>query len=335
VVGQDQATKALRRAVQGNRVPHAYLFEGPAGVGKRGAALGLAMALDCPEAPGDGCGVCDTCRRIEGGIHPDVPTLGPTAASAQILTDEVKQVVALAQSRPHEAAARLIVIDDADAMNVNAANGLLKTLEEPAPRNHLVLCSAAPERLPPTIRSRTQRVRFHALPAEALLSIAARRGIPRERAEVAVALADGSVARMLEAATDEDDGAAWAAVAELRAAVTASGMSRVFDAAQALAVDRERERDRDGRREGRQELSRLVGLLARLYRDALVTAAGAPELALFAERARELAATGVGRLGQALAAIVEADTALIANVNPTLVVERMLLELKRRDVTAP
>jgi DNA polymerase-3 subunit delta' len=327
VIGQDQATQALRRAVAAGRVPHAYLFEGPPGVGKRAAALGLAQALECPVAPGAGCGACDTCRRIEAGIHPDAPILAPTSASSQILIDEVKQVVALAQSRPHEAPARLIVIDEADAMNANAANALLKTLEEPAPRNHLVLCSASPERLPTTIRSRTQRVRFRALPAEALLAIAETRGIARERAEVAVALADGSAARMLEAVA-ADDGAAWQAVADLRAAVTAPAMGPVFDAAQALGSGGG---DREGRKEGRQELGRLIGLLGRLYRDALVTAAGAPELALFAARAGELAAAGTERLGRALTAIVEADTALVSNVNPTLVVERLLLELKRRE----
>src|SRR5262245_34331654 len=105
------------------------------------------MALDCATAPGEGCGACDTCRRIEAGLHPDVPTVAATSLSSQIVIDDIKQVVALALTRPHEAAARVIVIDGADAMNPNAANCLLKTLEEPAPRNHLVLCSASPERL--------------------------------------------------------------------------------------------------------------------------------------------------------------------------------------------
>jgi DNA polymerase III subunit delta' len=325
VIGQDHATQALGRAVAGGHVPHAYLFEGPAGVGKRAAALGLALALDCEEAPGVGCGVCETCRRIEGGIHPDVPTLAPSGP--QILIDEVKQIVALAQSRPHEARARVIVIDGADAMNPSAANCLLKTLEEPAPRNHLVLCSSAPERLLPTIRSRTQRVRFRSLTAQALLSLASARGLPRELAEVAVALADGSAARMLEAASDDDGGAAWEAIGALRAAVTTPGASAVFDAAQALSGDREARKAK----EGKLELARLIGLFARLYRDALVTAAGAPELALFAEQARPLAASGTERLSRALAAIVEADTALAANVNATIAIERLLLELKRRE----
>jgi len=322
LIGQDRATSALGRAVRGGHVPHAYLFEGPAGVGKRSAALALAMALDCAVAPGEGCGACETCRRIQAGLHPDVPTIASTAVSSQIVIDDIKQVVALAQSRPHEAPARVIVIDGADAMNANAANGLLKTLEEPAPRNHLVLCSAAPERLPPTIRSRTQRVRFRALGPEALLAIAATHGLPRERAEVAVALADGSAARMLETAAS-DDTSAWQSVEELRAAVTAPGMSAAFDAAAGFGGERTKE--------GKQELPRLVGLLARLYRDALVTAAGAPELALLAERARALAAVGPARLCRALDAIVEADTALYANVNPTLALERLVLALKRRE----
>ena len=207
VLGQDRVTSGLARAVQTGRVPHAYLFEGPPGVGKRGAALGLALALNCEQAPGRGCGVCETCRRIEAGIHPDAPTFSPDGP--QLVIEQAKAIVALAQSRPHEAAVRVIVVDGADTLNASAANSLLKTLEEPAPRNHLVLCTSAPDRLLPTIRSRAQRVRFRALSDEALLRIAkAAHGLDAQRRRVAVALADGSAARMLEAAR-ADDGAAW------------------------------------------------------------------------------------------------------------------------------
>ena len=317
VIGQERVVEGLARAVKTGHVPHAYLFEGPPGVGKRGTALGLALALACAEAPGRGCGACETCRRIEAGLHPDVPTFAPDGA--QILIEQAKAIVALGQSRPHEAAVRVIVVDDADALNASAANSLLKTLEEPAPRNHLVLCTSAPERLLPTIRSRAQRVRFRPLPEQALLRIAAAHGIDRARAEVAVALADGSAARMLEEARDDDDGTSkWEAVALLRAAVTAPGMTPALDAASGLASDKE----------NKAALPPLVALLARVYRDALVTSAGAPELALFADRARELAALPPARLLRALGAIVEADAALTANVNPTLALERLLVELR-------
>jgi DNA polymerase-3 subunit delta' len=322
VIGQERVVEGLARAVAGGHVPHAYLFEGPPGVGKRATAHGLALALDCPEAPGRGCGVCDTCRRIEAGIHPDVPTFAPDGP--QLVIEQAKAIVALAQSRPHEAAARVIIVDDADALNASAANSLLKTLEEPAPRNHLVLCTSAPDRLLPTIRSRTQRVRFRALTDEALLRIARAHGLEPARAELAVALADGSATRLLEAARADEgaQAAAWDAVERLRAAVAAPGITPALDAASALASDKE----------NKEALPPLVALLARLYRDALVTAAGAPELALFADRASSLAGLGAARLVRALGAIVETDAALLANVNPTLALERLVIELRRREL---
>src|SRR6478736_7289315 len=175
LIGQETARTALLRAIERGHLAHAYLFDGPSGVGKRGAAHGLAMALNCATAPGSGCGACEVCRRIEAGLHPDVVTFGPSGPGGQIVIDDARTIQALARSRPHEAAARVIVIDDADAMNPNAANCLLKTLEEPLARNHLVLCTSAPDRLLPTIRSRTQRIRFRPLPVPALRRLAEKR----------------------------------------------------------------------------------------------------------------------------------------------------------------
>ena len=318
LIGQDLARAALERAVAGGRVAHAYVFEGPPGVGKRSAALGLAMALDCPVAPGAGCGTCEVCRRIEAGLHPDVPAFGPSGPGAQIVIEDIRAILALARTRPHEAPARVIVVDDADAMNPNSANGLLKTLEEPLPGTHLVLCTGAPDRLLPTVRSRSQRIRFRALSPAALGEIARARGIPEARAEIAAALAGGSAARMLEAAAAEDaQGGLTEALAEL------PGAGQLFDAVSAIT----------GEKEGKADLPRLVGLLGGLYRDALAVASGAPELATLARAGdpQGLAAAGVDRLGRALTAIVDVQLALQVNVNPTLALERLLIALKRQE----
>jgi DNA polymerase-3 subunit delta' len=323
LTGQDPARDGLLRAVARGQLAHAYLFDGPPGVGKRAAALGLAMALNCPQAPGQGCGACDICRRIDEGLHPDVQTFGPSGAANQIVVDDAKAVLALARTRPHEGRARVIVLDDADALNPNAANSLLKTLEEPLAGNHLVLCTSAPDKLLPTIRSRTQRIRFRPLSAAALLTVAAARGIPTARAEVAAALAEGSAARMLAAAGEEEDVDPAEALAALRRAVTTPGASGLFDFASGIASDKE----------GKQDLPRLIALLARLYRDALAMAAGAPELAMMTEAspAGALAALGTDRLSRALAAIVDTQMALTANVNPTLAMERLMMALKRQE----
>jgi DNA polymerase-3 subunit delta' len=337
LIGQDAARTALLRAIGRGHLAHAYLFEGPPGVGKRSAALGLAMALDCAAAPGTGCGVCDVCRRIEAGLHPDVPSFGPSGAGGQIVVEDAKTILALARTRPHEAPARVIVVDDADAMNPSAANCLLKTLEEPLQGNHLILCSSAPDRLLPTIRSRTQRIRFRSLDPAALLALGRARGVPAARAELAAALADGSAARMLEVASagDDGDGGPAEALRDLRRAIATPGAAGVFDLAAALAS--QKDKDKDGDKTPKDGVPRLVGLLAGLYRDALAVAAGAPELAVLnaGPEAQTLAAMGVDRLGRALAAIVDTQLALTANVNPTLAIERLAFALKRQEVRAP
>jgi DNA polymerase-3 subunit delta' len=324
LIGQDLARAALERAIAGGRVAHAYVFEGPTGVGKRSAAFGLAMALDCPVAPGAGCGACEICRRIEAGLHPDVPSFGPSGPGGQIVVDDIRAILALARTRPHEAPARVIIVDGADAMNPSSANGLLKTLEEPLAGNHLVLCTGAPDRLLPTVRSRAQRIRFRALNPTALAAIARARGLPEERAEIAAALADGSAARMLEAAADEStDGGLGEALGQLRRAVSTPGAGQLFDTVAALT----------GEKESKADLPRLVTLLGALYRDAMMVAAGAPELATLGRTGdpQKLAALGLDRLGRAVAAIVDVELALQVNVNPTLALERLLIALKRQE----
>jgi DNA polymerase-3 subunit delta' len=338
LIGQDLARAALERAIAGGRVAHAYVFEGPPGVGKRSAALGLAMALNCPVAPGAGCGACEICRRVEAGLHPDVPSFGPSGPGGQIVIDDIRAILALTRTRPHEARARVVVVDDADAMNPSSANGLLKTLEEPLAGNHLVLCTGAPDRLLPTVRSRAQRIRFRALSPAALAAIARARGLPEARAEIAVALADGSAARMLEAAgaktshgegnADDGDGDSenaglGQALGQLRRAISTPGAGQLFDAVQALT----------GEKESKADLPRLVALLGGLYRDAMAVAAGAPELATLARVGdpQALAALGLDRLGRAVTAIVDVQLALQVNVNPTLALERLLIALKRQE----
>lgn len=149
------------------RVAHAYLFCGPAGCGKHTTGLALAAALNCTEAPGEGCGRCASCEKIAAGIHPDVQVLERQGATQIIPIETIrKQVIPQLGLPPHEGAARVFLIEEAAALPSASANALLKTLEEPPPRTHFVLCTTSPDQLLPTIRSRCQRVTFAALPAE-------------------------------------------------------------------------------------------------------------------------------------------------------------------------
>ena len=159
--GQDRVAALLQRAIARDRVPHAYLFSGPAGAPMMDTAMALACALDCEVARGEGCGECEQCSKIIAGIHPDVVTLVREGAAQIVPIESVRnQVIARIGLPPHEAAVRVFVVEEATALAPPAANALLKTLEEPPPRTLFVLCTTAPEQLLPTIRSRCQRVRF-------------------------------------------------------------------------------------------------------------------------------------------------------------------------------
>jgi len=323
LAGQDHAVALLLRAVELGRVPHAYLFDGPEGVGKRSAAVGLGLALICAEAPGKGCGKCDTCRRVLAGNHPDVRVIVP--ATLQILKEQTDEIVRLAGSRPHEAPARVIVLDEADRLNPNSANSLLKTLEEPYPGTHLVLVTTAPDRLLPTILSRTQRVRFIPVRPAVMIPLGTRRGIDAARAETAAALAAGSVGRFFELLGQEGEDERWKVAAALRQAAGARDMGALFDAAMSV-----------GDKEGKETLPEALVLLGRFYRDALAAASGADDLVLLRGRAPELQKLAAAArqhpqllpLRRALAAVLEADTALVGNANAVLAVERMLLEMR-------
>jgi DNA polymerase III delta' subunit len=192
---------ALRAALQAGRLHHAYLFEGPAGAGKAAAAHALAMTLECETRTG--CGKCMACQKVEAGTHPDVLWFDMTPKG---LTERVRELLTTLGFRPHEGRARVIVFDPAHGLapvpeRAEAANVLLKTLEEPPADTHFILVTAEPKRLPVTVLSRCQRIRF-APPAESS-------DVPEAVAGVEQAVAAKSASAMFEAvgelAADRDE----------------------------------------------------------------------------------------------------------------------------------
>ncbi|HEX6988388.1 MAG TPA: DNA polymerase III subunit delta' [Bacillota bacterium] len=161
-IRQSLVRGVLARAVATGRVAHAYLFAGEPGLGQEEAARSVIAALLCAEPdPGGACGRCPACRKIEAGNHPDVLWVAPEGATFK--TDQVATVVRELRYRPVEGRLRCAVLAGADTMTMEAANRLLKTLEEPPGDALLILLAADESRLPETIRSRCQRVVFRPL----------------------------------------------------------------------------------------------------------------------------------------------------------------------------
>lgn len=146
---------------QFERLPHALLLYGRPGLGKHVFAMQLARALLCA-APRDGagCGQCHGCRLFAAGTHPDLAVVGLIEEAKSVTVDQIRALGDFLALRPHTAARKVVVISPAEAMNLNAANALLKLLEEPPLGSMLLLVSSHPARLPATIRSRCNRVFF-------------------------------------------------------------------------------------------------------------------------------------------------------------------------------
>lgn len=144
------------------RLHHAVLITGPAGIGKRLLGELLARSILCRDTvDGQACGSCRDCQLFVAGSHPDLLRIAPEEPGKQIRIEQIRgELAEFVMRTPSMASAKAIVIDPADAMNTHTANCLLKSLEEPAPRTHMLLLSDAPARLLPTVRSRCQQLRL-------------------------------------------------------------------------------------------------------------------------------------------------------------------------------
>jgi DNA polymerase III subunit delta' len=199
IVGQGLALGMLRRALE-SRPSHAYLFAGPRGVGKSEAALAFAAGVCCRVG---GCAECDTCRRIQEAIHPDVDIVSPEGSF--ITVEQIREVNREVALRPFEAAARVTIVLEAESMNKEAANAFLKTLEEPPPHAHFVLVTDAPESLLPTITSRCQRIPFTRTPTPLLAAhLREKFALPEPDAQAFARVAQGNLERARELAASEE-----------------------------------------------------------------------------------------------------------------------------------
>jgi len=321
ILGQVPAIETLERALVTGKVHHAYRFEGPDGVGKEMAAFALAQCLQCTQPrPGNlACRECSACRRvvtrseavpqvpkhpdvllIERGLYPPA-TLGTD--SAETSTINLPQIRKVVLSRigypPHEGRALVIIIRRADELNANAANALLKTLEEPPDRTHFVLLTSRPNRLLGTIRSRTLAVRFAPLPDAVLGSILDKNGVSkaviplaRGSASLALSLADAESLRDKQAFID-------AMTLGLEAPDLAQGLSKL---------------DLKGsdRLELRDQLSWFAQHLASRSRELLASDPKQSE-----------------RHARQYPVVLESMTELERNANPALAVEALVTRLRR------
>jgi DNA polymerase-3 subunit delta' len=355
--GHRRLIELLVRAVARDALPPSLLFTGPEGVGKATAALAMAALINCETAwpppadderlaEWDSCGACGMCRRIaragealrqgRGAAVDAVAWLAPDE-KASIKIEAVRAVIERAAYRPFDGArCRVVVVDDAHALEPEAQQALLKTLEEPPSLTRLVLVTSRPDALYATIRSRCPQVRFGLLGAADVASVLVERcGWTPEQAASAAAMGAGSVGRVLAEAGGPLAGVRRLVLGVLRNAAKARTPSERLQAAQVLAArgtGEAGEKGRGGATASRPEMALRLDTLAALLRDLgiVTTRADARRLANadLADVLAGLAASYDGdRVVRAFAAVGRARAALDGNVGQKVVADWLAFQL--------
>jgi DNA polymerase III subunit delta' len=281
IEGHDDVVERFRRALARGRLASSFLFAGPAGVGKRTFALKLAQAMLCetrPEEAMDPCEMCPACAQVAFGTHPDVLMVAKPEDKAFIPQalfigdDEHRRQEGLCHDinlKPSRGRRKIAVIDDADHLNAEGANALLKTLEEPPPRSVLILIGTTPARQLPTIRSRCQVVRFQPLAEATVAALLVSKGLLSDPAEARrlASHSEGSVRRAMELA----DESLWSFRNLLYQHLSAATLDSVGLAATTAAFVDEAGKEAPARR---ARFRQVVGLAAEFYRQLLRAQSG-------------------------------------------------------------
>ena len=284
IIGNDEVKESLRHLLVSGRMPGSLLFTGEEGIGKKLFALELAKTMNCRTRVGvEACDECSACKRISRSTfppfgkddddkarliwseHADVAMARPYKNIIRVPV--MRELEREANFRPFEGAARVFIVEDADNMNDQASNALLKTLEEPPPTSHLILTTSNPTALLPTIRSRCQTIRFAPIPREAIETfLIEEKKLPAADAQLLSRTSGGSLGRALGTDIDTYRERRDSMLDVLRALTVTGDRAQLLRAAEVLAATKDRD-----------EYERRLDALEGLIRDAWALGLGRPD----------------------------------------------------------
>jgi DNA polymerase III subunit delta' len=331
ILGHRPVVGLLTRAVARGTVPPTLLFDGPSGVGKWQVAQAVAAVVNClapvPGSDGagmDACGTCKSCERMARGVHVDVLALEPDD-KASIKIDPVREVLERCNYRPFEGKRRFVLIRDAETLEPQAQNALLKSLEEPPASTVFILVTSVSGVLLQTVRSRCMRLRFGRLTEDEVAQVLTRSyEVAPAEARAAAALADGSIARALAQSSEELADVRQTAQAFLAQIVGSDDVRQKLEVAKIL-IGAKPERTRD-------EVAVVLRAAQSMLRDCEVLHAGADPRVLanpdlHDSLARLTRAAGGERARRAFASVDRALFALDRNAGSKVVAEWLAMQI--------
>jgi DNA polymerase-3 subunit delta' len=319
IVGHGWAVALLRRRLAESRVSHAYLFTGPPQIGKTLLARTLAQALNCPE-PDPPCGHCPSCRRIASGSHPDVRIIKGEGAGDSIKIDQVRALQREAALFPYEGRKRVFILRRMDLASTEAANSLLKTLEEPPGHVVLILTAADVDALPPTVASRCQRLDLRPLGRGRIETALRERGVDGDQARLLAGLSAGRIGWAIDASREPALLSRRQRELDQLVRLLPAGRVERLTLAQSLGRDPRTSRE-------------MLELWAAWWRDLLLLSGRGDGPVVNVDRLAELRSLArperLGEVWATLQALQNAAAQIEDNVSPRLALEGLLLKLPR------
>jgi len=325
VIGQEKTLSLLDYGLKTDAIAHAYLLVGPRHVGKGTLAINLAQALNCdgPELP---CGECHACQRIREGKHADVISIGLDSGT-EIGIDDIRGLQHSANLPPYEGKCKVFIIDGAEYLSTEAANALLKILEEPPPRVVWLLLAAEEERLLPTIISRCQRLELKPVSSERVQEVLVNSyNVDDDKAKLLTRLCHGRPGWALSALADSDMLEQRSQRIDRLASLLTVGIEQRFAYAQELAGQFSQDRKAG---------SEIAELWVDWWRDLMLIKGGCQGAItnvdfdkVLKEQARVLS---MSQIKESLANLGLLQEAISKNVNPRLALEWLMLNLPRRE----
>ena len=258
IVGHKTPIRILRSMIQTGKIPHAFIFFGVAGIGKRTTAVSFVKAVNCMELDDDFCGTCVSCQKVERGVHPDFFCVEPEKKVIKI--EQIRTVQQDVSIRAIEGKKKVVIIDQAEKLNPHAANCLLKTLEEPPENTVIILIAQSTAEILATVLSRCQRIGFSPLNDEEMMFCLSAQGVDEERATLVTHIAQGSISRALFL-LDSDFTAKRRQIAEMLSQGSCLHLDSMFDLSKELSVRGE-------------EFPLILEFLKAWYRDVLLLKEG-------------------------------------------------------------
>jgi DNA polymerase-3 subunit delta' len=319
IFGHEKQIAILQKAIAQNRVGHAYLFSGINAIGKKTLALEFARALNCEKYTDlhNACGECPSCLKMQHSSHPDIIIV--EADGQFIRINSIRDIQEQMTFKPLEGRWRVVIIDDADKMNEQAANALLKTLEEPSPSNILILITARPYMLPATIISRCRHMRFNPLAVDAITQFLVKHsGMEKQQASLLAGLCGGSIGQALDL-DQEDIISNRRDILQLLMDTSKDDPISLLNLAASIGQDK-------------KEIKQGLDILNSCFRDALIfKETGKQEMLINNDNSTFIAALAARLSGeqilQNISLVQRARETMELNVNKTLTLETMAFKL--------